>query len=562
MDENDERKARLEEAWLDLSKHGSRVTVAMLAKAAGCSNTFAGPFLREKVVSPGASANAVGYLNNALALRPRDRLQSAILELASVAQGQVGELIRLLEGALDRRNDTGRRRGSSTATQQDSVPTQIPAPSYDDGRPVQERPPSPIKGDVEQASHPVPFIDAVEAPLTPPDPFPVSSSTRRPGRRKSSNPDQFALDFASASAAGDLDHLTSLASVPSAMAEKPADTTASTKVVDSDRPLSDVVVVEGQDHSAPTRERIIEATALILRTERGPLGSFAIGERLGLMGVPDHPRKHLKGLLQTGCPTFFEYEEASRKFWANLETVGPEGIMSESVRVAAIRASIACLEELRRPSSLAKLHAKLPDEVRQAISPEAFAIAIKTADSSHEQLLENHSGHWYLAKHDNPGAGKPNPEMMHAALRRVVDRLLAESEVSLGPPQILEKLPPWISRHFTAANIDDHLKQISAGLDRDGWGRLSIRGAAYARSQGQPIALKPLARTSKAIDAAIDCLNTERRSMSLEELYDPTAGISRDAFRKAMNQRQKASHELERIDEGRYRYSWRFPSPT
>jgi hypothetical protein len=287
------------------------------------------------------------------------------------------------------------------------------------------------------------------------------------------------------------------------------------------------------------------------------LRAFAIGESLQNLGELSLPKKRLKDVLLTGCPTHFEYEAASEKFWLNVTDISEarDG-QPMSIRIAAVDEAVKQMNERRRPAEMKDLYSGLSEQIRSQITRESFDLALKTADHGLGDLRQNDNGRWFLAQHGDLDPFKRRPTKMYGPLRRAVLKVLKASEYSLHPRKIFGALPQWIAKHFTAANIEGHIIQVSRGLARDAGGNLSLRSKTPPSGLGKRrISLGKLARTSAIVDAAIDHLEVERRALSLDDLYKPNCGIGRDAFRKAMNQRQKSSNELERIDEGRYRYN-------
>ncbi len=316
---------------------------------------------------------------------------------------------------------------------------------------------------------------------------------------------------------------------------------------------------ESDHHTAmgDAKQSIVIAATDILCTQRGPLGAFAIAEGLQNTKGLSFPKKRLKDLLLAACPEHFEYETASDKFWANVTEVSEVGNgRSVSIRTAAVIEAVKQMVARRLPAETNALYSGLSEQVRSQITRELFDLVLKTADTGLGDLRQNEAGRWFLAQHGDLDPFKRRPTKMYGPLRRALLKILTASQYSLPPQKIFAALPQRIARHFTAANIEEHLAKVSRGLGRDTAGYLSIKRATPLNKPGKRrTPLSKLARTAAIVDTAIDRLEAERRVLSLDDLYAPTCGIDRDAFRKAMNQRQKSSSELERIDEGRYRYN-------
>lgn len=541
MADNEDRDARLEQAWSSLSSRaGTKVSTAALAKEAACSLTYAAPFRRMKlgVTKRGRKQASVPRSNapGAAVLEGRDSFQTALLKLASVAQDQVGQLIQILDGAVSQRDDMS---SHSTADAASGAEAARPEARMEETG-------------AASPQHPVPFVETVEAPLAAAIGALSPAQTLRKARRKrGADPSQLMLGFEWP--------LNGPATTPSADQAALHSTggnvsTISLGAMDFASTAPDLLLTES-DASEENARSIAASAAHILCKVGGPLGAFAIGEELRKRGELNLPIKRLKQVLLSACPTHFEYEAASEKFWANLQrTVQSENDQPMSIRIAVVKEVIRQLSENKHPAGVKDLYSSLPEQMRRQITGGSFDLALKTAELG--DLRQNDNGRWFLAQHGDHDPFKRRPAKMHGPLRRELIKILTRSQYSLHPKQILCELPDWIAKHFSEANIEDHIVQVSRGLVRDAGGNLSLwlktppNGLGKRRSR-----LGKLARTAVIVDAAIDRLKKERRTLRLDDLYEENCGIERDAFRRAMNQRQKSSRELERIDEGRYRYN-------
>ncbi|MDN4987176.1 hypothetical protein QY049_28855 [Bradyrhizobium sp. WYCCWR 13022] len=544
MAANEDRDARLEQAWSSLSSHpGTKVTTAALAKAAACSLTYAAPFRRMKlgVTKRGRKQTSIPASSapTAPVLEGRDGFQTALLKLASVAQGQVGQLIQILDGAVSQRN--GMSLQPLTADAAGGAEAALAETRMNEA-------------DGASPQNPVPFVDTVEAPLATAVHALSTPQTPRKGRgKRSGDPSQLMLGFEwppngpATTPSADQAALHSTGENVSSI---------SLEAVDLASMASDLLQTES-DTSDENARSTAASSAHILCDAGGPLGAFAIGEELRKRGELKFPMKRLKEVLLSACPTHFDYEAASGKFWANVpQTIQTENDQPMSIRIAAVKEAVKQLNERKRPVGIKDLYSSLPEQIRYHITLGYFDVALKTADLELGDLRQNDNGRWFLAQHGDRDPFKRRPTKMYAPLRRELIKILTKSTYKLHPRKIFRELPEWIARHFTEANIEEHIEKVSRGLARDVDGTLSLwlktppNGRAKRR-----VWLGKLARTSAIVDAAIDRLEKQRRTLHLDDLYEPNCGIERDAFRKAMNQRQKSSTELERIDEGRYRYN-------